>query len=413
MLVATSRFMITNTVVLVHGADALVVDPGVHDDELDGLADELIERGLRVVGGFATHAHWDHVLWTERLGDVPRWSSETTATLTSLDHDDLVADAEKITPVDRSRLGAVSGAVDALPWDGPDAVLVEHDGHRHGHTALHVPDLGVLVAGDMGSDVEIPLLEHGIPGPDALAAYLTGLDRLAGLPPTDVVVTGHGHVCDGPHWRHRLDEDRRYLDRLAAGRAADDPRLVVAWIRDAHDEMRAMLDKPSWRRWASGLDLPVDPRLVCEPLLEFLGSRPGDVAAYSATDGEIDISSVVAALPDPALPRVGDDGEVTWHRASSALERHRFGMDQPAADAPLVQPSQLDAMLVPGRCFDRHGIRLGRGGGHYDRVVPQLRPGVPIIGVCADDRVVDRLPSDLHDAPMTHLATESGVHRVR
>lgn len=412
MLVATSRFMSTNTVVLVHGTDALVVDPGVHADELGGLADELAERGLRVVGGFSTHAHWDHVLWTDRLGAVPRWSSETTATLASLGHDDLVADAEKITPIERDRLGKVAGAVDALPWDGPDALLVEHDAHQHGHTALHVPDLGVLVAGDMGSDIEIPLLEHGIPGPDALAAYLAGLDRLAGLPALDVVVTGHGSVCDGHQWRRRLDEDRRYLDRLAGGRTIDDPRLVVPWIQDAQDEMRATLDKPAWRRWASGLDLPVDPALVCGPLAEFLGSAPGDVAAYSATTGEIDISTIVAAFPDPVLPRVGDDGEVTWHRASDELERHRHGMLQPTADATPVVPSQLDAVLVPGRCFDRHGIRLGRGGGHYDRLVPQLRPGVPIIGVCADDRVVDRLPSDLHDAPMTHLATESGVHPV-
>lgn len=413
VLVATSRFMVTNTVVLVHGSQALVVDPGVHDDELADLADELDDRGLDVIGGFATHAHWDHVLWSERLGDVPRWSSETTSAIAALEHDDLVADAEKITAVERSHLGAVSGAVDALPWNGPDALLVEHDAHQHGHTALHVPDLGVLVAGDMGSDIEIPLLEHGIPGPDALAAYLAGLDRLAGLPTADVVVTGHGSVCDGIQWRERLDEDRRYLDRLAAGRIVDDPRLVVDWIRTAHDEMRSTLDKPAWRRWASGLDLPVDPALVCEPLAEFLGPRPGDVAAYSAADGEIDIATVVAGLPDPVLPRIDDAGEVTWHRAGGELERHPFGMLQPTADAPLVEPSQLDAVLVPGRCFDRHGIRLGRGGGHYDRLVPRLRPGVPVIGVCADDRVVDRLPSDLHDAPMTHLATESGVHRVR
>lgn len=404
--------MVTNTVVVVHGTDALVVDPGVHVDELDDLADELVARGLRVIGGFATHAHWDHVLWSDRLGEAPRWASETTASLAADEHADLVVAAERITPVDGDRLGSVTGAVDALPWDGPDAVLVEHDGHQRGHTALHVPDLGLLIAGDMGSDAEIPLLEHGIPGPDALAAYLSGLDILSGLPTPEIAVTGHGTVCSGDEWRRRLDADRRYLDRLAAGRDPDDPRLAVDWLRTAHDEMRAALDKPAWRRWARGLDLPVDPALVCEPLAEFLGPAPGDVAAYSATTGEIDIASVIAALPDPVLPRIGDDGEVTWHRAGGPLERHRFGMSQPGADAPRVEPSQLDAVLVPGRCFDRHGIRLGRGGGHYDRLVPRLRPGIPVIGVCADDRVVDRLPSDVHDAPMTHLATESGVHRV-
>ena len=192
----------------------------------------------------------------------------------------------------------------------------------------------------------------------------------------------------------------------------DDPRLGVEWIRDAHEEMRGGLGKPAWRRWAADLDLPVDPMAVCGPLLEFLGGAPGDIAAYSATEGEIDITEVLRALPDPVLPRLDEDGQVTWHRGSGELELHRFGMLQPRSDAAVVDPAHLDAVLVPGRCFDRHGIRLGRGGGHYDRLVPRLRPGIPVIGVCADDRVVDRLPSDVHDAPMTHLATESGVHPI-
>ena len=83
------------------------------------------------------------------------------------------------------------------------------------------------------------------------------------------------------------------------------------------------------------------------------------------------------------------------------------------ADGAPVDPAALDVLLVPGRAFDRRGIRLGRGGGHYDRILPRLRPGVPAVGVTVEERIVPRLPAEPHDVPMTHLATESGVRAVR
>ena len=72
-------------------------------------------------------------------------------------------------------------------------------------------------------------------------------------------------------------------------------------------------------------------------------------------------------------------------------------------------PADLAAVLVPGRLFDHDGYRLGRGGGHYDRLLPLLRPGTPVIGLTTQARVVERLPREAHDVPMTHLATEQGI----
>ncbi len=72
VLVATSRTMTTTSTAVVRDGDALLVDPAWHPDELVGLADALDARGLRVVGGIATHAHHDHLLWHPRLGDAPR-----------------------------------------------------------------------------------------------------------------------------------------------------------------------------------------------------------------------------------------------------------------------------------------------------------------------------------------------------
>ncbi len=409
VLVGTSRFMVTNTVVVVHEGAALVVDPGVHDDELLAIVGELRDPGARPVAGFATHAHWDHVLWHESLGDVPRWSSHRTAADAHLHREELLAEAERTTPVDRDRFGMLTALDQLVPWNGPTAAAVVHDAHAPGHTALHLPELGLLIAGDTGSDVEIPLLEHGRPAPEALAAYHDGLERLAGLERVDVVVPGHGHPCDGAMWRRRLDADRRYLDDLAAGRATDDTRLIEPWLVDADAAMRAALGKAQWRRWARTLPPPTERAgLVRDALTQFLGDSPGTVAGYVGLPDEVDVAPLLAGLDDVVLPRIDGD-QVHWHRAGESLERHPLGVHQPPAHAEEVDPAQLDVVLVPGRLFDRHGIRLGRGGGHYDRLVPRLRPGVPVIGVTVEDRIVRRLPTESHDMPMTHLATEAGV----
>lgn len=395
--VGTSRFMVTNTVVVGAGGRALVIDPGVHEDELEALTVDLLRARLDVEAGFATHAHWDHVLWHDGLGDVPRWATPGTVLEAATRRIEMVEEAEAVTAVDAGRFGVLQPAGDTVPWSGPAAHVVVHDAHAPGHAALHLPELGLLVAGDMGSDVEVPLLAHGVPGPEALLAHHAGLERLAALSPVDVVVPGHGHPCDGPTWRRRLDADRRYLDHLAAGRDPDDPRVVEPWLVHAERAMQETLTKAAWRRWVRELPPPGSAAEVQAALRAFLGSSPGVVGAYEALPGEVDLAGLLDGLDATVvLPRLEGD-EVTWH----------------GAGAGPVDPSGLDVLLVPGRAFDRHGIRLGRGGGHYDRLLPRLRPGVPTVGVTVDERVVPRLPTQPHDAPMTHLATQSGVHVVR
>lgn len=412
VLVATSRFMATNTVIVEHGGEALVVDPGVHEDELAATAAELRERALRPVAGFATHAHWDHVLWHRDLGDATRYASPTTAKR-CIDLRDDIADLATVTTVVDEVLLAQVVAAEAIPWTGPDAVFVTHDAHEPGHTALHLPERRVLVAGDMTSDIDVPLLEPDRNAAAALAAYHEGLDAIASIGEIDVVITGHGQVCDHATWLARIDADRRYLDALAAGTPSHDPRLREQWLINADRAMRSSLTKPTWRAWADSLPEPdaAATEAIVEHLAGFLDGRRGIVAAYSALPGEIDIAPLLVERADIALPRIAGDS-VTWHLADGPLERHRFGMLQPLATAPFVDPGRFHTVLVPGRAFDRHGIRVGRGGGHYDRLVPALDPASAVVGVTTDARVLRRVPTEAHDAPMTHLATETGVRAV-
>jgi 5-formyltetrahydrofolate cyclo-ligase len=89
------------------------------------------------------------------------------------------------------------------------------------------------------------------------------------------------------------------------------------------------------------------------------------------------------------------------------LERHHLGMLEPAAGLPVVAPTTVDVVLVPGVVFDRHGVRLGFGGGYYDRFLPTT-PAVRI-GIAFDECVADELPCGEHDQYMDWIATPSEI----
>ncbi|TDE88800.1 MBL fold metallo-hydrolase [Occultella glacieicola] len=249
ILVLTSRTMHTTTTVLHDGRDAVLVDPTWHPDELAAIADLLESRSLRVVLGWATHAHHDHVLWHERFGTGPRLATTAAAT-SAVEHlDELRAAVE---PNLRPLAGLVEGYDGAgLPWAGPVVEVVAHDAHAPGHGALWVPAVGALVAADMLSDVEIPLA-----GETGITAYAAGLERLAPyVEQAAVLIPGHGRVAlSGPAGTAdspaaRLRADRAYLAYLAylaalaepigpaEGARDEDPRLATgpAWLREEHE----------------------------------------------------------------------------------------------------------------------------------------------------------------------------------
>jgi glyoxylase-like metal-dependent hydrolase (beta-lactamase superfamily II) len=237
VLTATAEFATTtSTVVMAPDGGCLVIDPGVSVAELAGLAADLAAAGLAPRAGFATHPHWDHVLWSAALGDVPRYAAPAAVAIWPEIREESLRYLEQSAPGhDLSLAGALTplpaGAA-AIPWDGPAARLIIHDGHAPGHGAVFLPGAGVLAAGDMLSDIEIPLLDTE--AGDPLGDYQTGLDRLAAVTGVTVLIPGHGHPGDAAELRRRLDADRRYLDLLAAGRPFDDPRAASGWLRDAH-----------------------------------------------------------------------------------------------------------------------------------------------------------------------------------
>lgn len=158
---------------------------------------------------------------------------------------ELTADERRYGEPYPPRVRALFARVDPVPGEvlpDPGGVLpraepVVHDGHAPGHAALWLQDARVLVAGDMLSDVELPLpfdeITGGADGAGSVAAYLAGLDRLAPfVDRAEVLVPGHGTPTRRPV--ERLDADRRYLDAVLAGRRADDPRMALPGMAAEH-----------------------------------------------------------------------------------------------------------------------------------------------------------------------------------
>jgi 5-formyltetrahydrofolate cyclo-ligase len=84
-----------------------------------------------------------------------------------------------------------------------------------------------------------------------------------------------------------------------------------------------------------------------------------------------------------------------------------LGIPEPRQSCPVVEPGRIDWVLVPGLAFDARGYRVGRGAGHYDRLLPKLRADVPRWALILDPQWIDAVPDEPHDVPLDGVASPS------
>jgi len=137
------------------------------------------------------------------------------------------------------------------------------------------------------------------------------------------------------------------------------------------------------------------------------------VLTYLAFRNEPDLSLLFDLLPliRWIVPRIEGKRIVLHPYDPARLVRHRFGMLEPAADLPVVDPTTLDLVLVPGVAFDRQGGRLGFGRGYYDRFLPTT-PALRV-GVTYDECLAGALPCGKHDQRVEWIATPSKLFAIR
>jgi glyoxylase-like metal-dependent hydrolase (beta-lactamase superfamily II) len=232
--VQQSEWVWTNAIVVRGEGGLVLVDPGIDGSELSQLADDLDRLGVPVVAGFCTHPHWDHLLWHPRFGDVPRYATAAGARAAFEAREQaqaMAAHSASGIPLE------LIGLVTPLPADGGPVPgeIVEHSAHAVGHAAVLLADRGVLLAGDMLSDILIPLLDRQ--QPDQVGAFKTALDQLdEAARHVHVVVPGHGAVAEGPEVAARLAADHAYIEALQRGEEPVDARLgpEADWLRGPH-----------------------------------------------------------------------------------------------------------------------------------------------------------------------------------
>lgn len=140
----------------------LLIDPGVHREEVACPAKELKDLGWEVVAGFSTHPQEDLLLWQHQLGGAPRSGIKRCAD----------AARERLPGgIDAKRLGVpedvplnLLGLVTGLPagttqvsWHVPVTRILGHQAHAPDQASLLVKECGALVAGDIRSEVLVPM----------------------------------------------------------------------------------------------------------------------------------------------------------------------------------------------------------------------------------------------------------------
>nr|WP_107905876.1 5-formyltetrahydrofolate cyclo-ligase [Streptomyces chartreusis] len=149
------------------------------------------------------------------------------------------------------------------------------------------------------------------------------------------------------------------------------------------------------------------------------------VAAYVSVGSEPGTLALLDALRARGvrvlLPALLPDNDLDWgaYAGQDSLERVQHGgkmaLFEPGGER--LGPDAVtgaDVVLLPGLAVDARGMRLGRGGGSYDRVLARLeRAGArpPLVVLLYDTEVIERVPEEPHDRPVHAVVTPSGVRR--
>ena len=147
--------------------------------------------------------------------------------------------------------------------------------------------------------------------------------------------------------------------------------------------------------------------------------RAKAVVLYSPIGNEVDTSAIFAdASYGPVFyPRLEANSRelaICAIQRADELVRGKHGILQPVPAAEPIDPASLAGamVLVPGVAFTARGERLGRGGGHYDRLLARLPRSAVTVGLAYSFQLMDQLPHNERDRRVDHVITEAAIHRA-
>ena len=146
----------------------------------------------------------------------------------------------------------------------------------------------------------------------------------------------------------------------------------------------------------------------------------GTIAVYYSLASEPDTHGLVYALWKRGgyvlLPLLRPDADLDWasYEGPDSLRPGPRGLAEPSEPPRGMDAvTRADLVLVPALAVDRGGVRLGRGGGSYDRALARVAPGIPTIALVYDGELLDEVPADGHDQRVRLVARPSaGITRL-
>jgi 5-formyltetrahydrofolate cyclo-ligase len=192
-------------------------------------------------------------------------------------------------------------------------------------------------------------------------------------------------------------------ERVAAQKTALRDRLLTSRRRRSLLEVREVADL-------------LAAHLLADPDVR----RAATVAGYVSVGTEPGTGPLLEALAAAGrrviLPVLLPDGDLDWAassgRSTELLPGPRGLLEPGGRRLGPDAVATADVVLVPGLAVDRTGMRLGRGGGSYDRALARVPAGTPTVVLLYPDELVDRVPADSHDRPVTAAVTPEGIIRL-
>lgn len=147
------------------------------------------------------------------------------------------------------------------------------------------------------------------------------------------------------------------------------------------------------------------------------------ILCYAGYKSEVITEDLIMALlqigKQVYLPRVnGEEMDFYQVKGASDLTQGYKGIPEPSPDCHIIftkemweQNIEQTIMFLPGAAFSEDGARIGYGKGYYDRYLMKL-PCQERIALCYEMQMVDAIPSDAHDIPVTTIVTEEKIRNV-
>lgn len=144
--------------------------------------------------------------------------------------------------------------------------------------------------------------------------------------------------------------------------------------------------------------------------------RAATVFAYSSIGRECATGGIAAAAlamgKTVAMPRTRPGGEMDFASVEYGMHTAMYDIPEPVGSAPAIEPATGDIIIVPALCCDASGMRLGQGGGYYDRFLAKY-PSVCSVCLCREKLIQEKIPAEWNDIRTDFVITEERIIDTR